>query len=627
MKNIRTPTVVGLIKAEIEANKELPDISSADAGKLATVDSNGKWTAANLTVGQGEVAVDSTLLVAGAAADAKVTGDKVAELKSAINKIAEFEIGTNLNNPETITTGYMIGWDGAPSAASAYNISDFIPVTPGNKYSVGVYKSDYGTLYKTRTLSAFYDASKTYLTGSLSNVDDTEGLLVTAPEGAAFARISGHTNYSSVVYGLMIAESETILSYFVPYQETTTIIADIPMLDNLAPLEGTAVEKFGANMFDPSTAEEGLLRYDGVVVDSPTGTRYSTSAFIPVNKNTDYYVARYNAEFSLSASRIIAACYDEYKNFISASYINTDNVSYIVINSGTYSYIKISGRAELEGAHLSVSEGSLPSMYYAYDGHTYSELYAEADKLPVYPILYGKKWAVCGDSFTNSGGTGTVLESGMYKGRKYTYPWIIGNRNHMQIVKFFEGGRTLAFPATPGDFTNSLTCTTASCYYQNIPSDVDYITIYLGINDEHHATGGGDGEDPTGYIPLGTIEDDTTASYYGAWNVVLTWLITNRPNAHIGIIVTNGLTNVDYRTAQINIAKKYGIPYIDLNGDERTPAMLRTVNPDIPSAVKSALIAKWAVDPTGEHGDVNTHPNDDAQLFESNFIENFLKSI
>lgn len=68
----------------IKANKTLPAVSSADAGKLATVDSNGKWAAANLTVGQGEVAVDNTLLVSGAAADAKATGDKVNELKSAL---------------------------------------------------------------------------------------------------------------------------------------------------------------------------------------------------------------------------------------------------------------------------------------------------------------------------------------------------------------------------------------------------------------------------------------------------------------------------------------------------------------------------------------------------------------
>lgn len=81
MKNIRMPTVVGLIKAE----NVMPQVTSADAGKLATVDSNGKWAAVELEVGQGEVAVDNTLLVSGAAADAKVTGDKVNELKIIIN--------------------------------------------------------------------------------------------------------------------------------------------------------------------------------------------------------------------------------------------------------------------------------------------------------------------------------------------------------------------------------------------------------------------------------------------------------------------------------------------------------------------------------------------------------------
>ena len=55
--------------------------------------------------------------------------------------------------------------------------------------------------------------------------------------------------------------------------------------------------------------------------------------------------------------------------------------------------------------------------------------------------------------------------------------------------------------------------------------------------------------------------------------------------------------------------------------------MLRTVNPNIPSTIKQALIAKWAVDPTGAGGTVNIHPNDAAQLFESTFIENFLRSI
>lgn len=192
----------------------------------------------------------------------------------------------------------------------------------------------------------------------------------------------------------------------------------------------------------------------------------------------------------------------------------------------------------------------------------------------------------------------------------------------MEIVKFFRGGHSLAFPEDAG-FHNSLTEPGADCYYQNIPEDTDYITIYLGINDSHHEHGkGGDGEDPTGVIPLGTIDDETTATYYGAWNVVLRWLIVNRPFAHIGIIVSNGCDRPAYRTAQIEVATRFGIPYIDLNGDRFTPVMIRSQNPDISEEVKQIVKRKQAVNYPS-----NTHPNDMAHEYESYFIENFLRSI
>lgn len=236
-------------------------------------------------------------------------------------------------------------------------------------------------------------------------------------------------------------------------------------------------------------------------------------------------------------------------------------------------------------------------------------------------VLWGKKWAVCGDSFTD-GATYTLIQDGKYVGKKYVYPYIIGNRTNIEVLKFFSGGRTLAYPQS-GEFENSLTAPTQEFYFKNIPEDVDYITIYLGINDSHHNYGssGSDGEDVTGHIPLGTIEDNTTASYYGAWNVVLSWLLENRPFAHIGIIVSNGCDWDSYRIAQIEIAKKYGIPYIDLNGDERTPAMIRSTNPNIAASVKESRLRTQSVSET------NSHPNDVAHLFESTFIENFLRSL
>ena len=78
----------------------------------------------------------------------------------------------------------------------------------------------------------------------------------------------------------------------------------------------------------------------------------------------------------------------------------------------------------------------------------------------------------------------------------------------------------------------------------------------------------------------------------------------------------------------IAAAKKYGLPWLDLNGDARTPAMIRSVNPDVADFVKDELKRRWAVDYDGSlTGSCNTHPNDAAHLYESYIIEQFLRGI
>lgn len=236
-------------------------------------------------------------------------------------------------------------------------------------------------------------------------------------------------------------------------------------------------------------------------------------------------------------------------------------------------------------------------------------------------VLFGKKWAITGDSFTEGNFTGSsephVLTEGIYMGENAVYPYLIGNRHRMIIQKLFKGGRTLAHPSDDS-FTN-----TFSDVYQNIDADADYLTIYLGINDSHHRPGhtGDDGESTTGEITLGTITDSTTATFYGAWNVILSWLVTNRPNLKIGIIVSNGCETDDYRTATIAIAQKYGIPYIDLNGDERTPCMIRSTNANIDADIRAQRTTNWRVTSS------NLHPNVACHEYEATIIEAFLKTL
>lgn len=245
-------------------------------------------------------------------------------------------------------------------------------------------------------------------------------------------------------------------------------------------------------------------------------------------------------------------------------------------------------------------------------------------------ILSGKKWAVCGDSFSAGDFTGyegddTTISEGIYAGQKKLYGWIIGNRNGMAIQHMALGGRTMAYPAD-GSFANAFSNagnTASNSNYTQIDEDVDYVTLYFGINDSHHRkdSTGSDGEDQTGIIEIGTIDDTDNTTFYGAWNVVLKWVIENRPFAKIGILVSNGCETDDYRLATIAVANKWGIPYIDLNGDERTPMMLRSTNPNVTSAAKSARMSAQRCTET------NGHPNPKAHEYESTFIENFLRTL
>jgi hypothetical protein len=237
--------------------------------------------------------------------------------------------------------------------------------------------------------------------------------------------------------------------------------------------------------------------------------------------------------------------------------------------------------------------------------------------------LKGKKWIPFGDSFTRY--TNKTFSDGKYKGKYASYPYLISLKTGIEIDDtFFLNGRTMAYPAD-GTFSNSITCPAADCYYQKIPEDVDYVTIMLGINDVNHSVGHGttpDGEEATGMITLGTIDDTDVSTYFGAYNEVLSWLRTNRPYAHVGIIVTNGTEREAWTDAQIALAKKYGYPYLNLNGDERTPSMIRCWNPNMSDSMKTSIKQIQGVDyPT------NTHPNWQTHELESTIIENFLRSL
>lgn len=233
-------------------------------------------------------------------------------------------------------------------------------------------------------------------------------------------------------------------------------------------------------------------------------------------------------------------------------------------------------------------------------------------------ILYGKKWAACGDSFTagdftnyvdkdgNSGRNSDAFdeESGHYK----TYPWWIGNRNDMEIQWLAMGGN---------DFTNIEGATRpfsdpATTYYNytQIANDCDYITLMFGLNENGLTT-----------EQIGTKTDSDNTTLWGAYNVVLEAILTANPTVKIGIIISDDGLAAAYHDALIEIAKYWGIPYLDLRNGTQIPMMIGGRLDEVSQVAKT--LRNNAFKCSAE----DVHPNVVAHEYRSTVIENFLRSL
>ena len=407
-----------------------------------------------------------------------------------------------------------------------------------------------------------------------------------------------------------------------PIDDTT------PAANKVYSSQKTATElnsKFDADNATITGGGEELVDHDDCLYnwkpDMTVGASYSAGSTVSGGQTTNLwpYSSNEKIKFSISSlpSYIRVLIYDSNKNVATmtgAISQDTDGNYVIQVSKSGAAYMCI---------YMVASQAVFDSMHVGrYNGFgqkhvVINDLYLSDDNVDMVrervgytkDILHGKKWAVAGDSFSSGDGIGETIPSGPYAGHYAVYPYLIANRHNMDLGNFFAGGKTLALPSD-GSSTNAF-----AYDYQNIAADTDYLTIYLGINDSHHASS------QTGQIAIGTISDNTTATFYGAWNVILSWLIENRPNLHIGIIVSHGCDSDDYRTATIAIAQKYGIPYIDLNGDSRTPCMIRSSNANIASAVRTQRTLNWRV------SSENAHPNAACHAYEATFIEDFLRTL
>ena len=523
--------------------------------------------------------------------------------------------GKNLYNTEEADVGYFLNNSGTLTASATYTTSGYIPIRAGQSVSCSP---------RVRFLCA-YDSNQQLISESYYSAPGPYPPYIYTAQEDGYIKVTFFSSDQNkqIEYGNTVTDYEPFI--IVEHIEENVHLSDT-MKEDVEDFLGGYVKKVvepSKNLYNPDDAVSGYLNANGTVTAYEI---YVTSAYIPV-------LAGQSITCSPRVRYLIA--YDSTRVAISESYFNAvspyTTYTYTAQEDG---YVRVTFPSN--DTNIMIEYGSSVTDYEPYGDknaveanvHLSEAMVEDVENIAAISHLTGKKWIHCGDSFSDY--TNKTYSEGVFSGKSESYPRLIAIREKMSLnQEFMLSGRTMAYPSD-GTFTNSLTCPSAVCYYQNIPADADYITIMLGINDLHHLNGSGttpDGEDATGVITLGTIDSIDTSTYLGAYNVVLNWLRANRPFAHVGIIVTNGLGNSEtargYKDGQIALAKKYGYPYLDLNGDQFTPAMNRFCNENMAASLYNLLDTLYAVDAAGG----NTHPNWQAHEYESVFIGEWLKRI
>lgn len=236
-------------------------------------------------------------------------------------------------------------------------------------------------------------------------------------------------------------------------------------------------------------------------------------------------------------------------------------------------------------------------------------------------VLWGKTLVACGDSFTagdftgytdeqgHSGTSSTVIYDAVRACYK-TYPWWIAERNNMELVNEARCGSTMALTKNYLNDPSAYPITASNPFsyerYKNLPDNIDYLTIMFGLNDMVACD-------------LGTIDDTKNETFYGAFNVVLRYLIEKYPYTKIGLIVSNSYLSEEFRTAIKEVGVKWGVPCLDLMDDPGVPMTLSRTG-----ACSEAVSLRKA---QFEVSSSNGHPNIKAHECQSTYIEHFLRSL
>lgn len=242
------------------------------------------WLDDHVTPTGSAVIVDNSLTQSGAAADAKVTGDEISDLKSDLSGILIVGFDNNFDQSGYINNGIDAASSSYVRTSKYYNISDWAELiyirhqsaTPSNAVMV------------------FYDENKTFL----SNQGISSNREITKPSNAYYFRVYKEADASGLIYISDKAPSN-------PVDYSTSYIIKGTAFDSLLDAQPT-----GYNCFDNNFDQSGYIN---------NGANASASGYVRTSKyydcsSWDYVFVRHANSLQPSFTLVF---YNENKEFIS----------------------------------------------------------------------------------------------------------------------------------------------------------------------------------------------------------------------------------------------------------------------------------------------------------------------
>lgn len=521
--------------------------------------------------------------------DYTVLSDDVENLKGA------FDEYSNLVNPDELVYGYLSGSNVV--ANNAFMTTGYIRVSNGETYIMHKDSTDLGAGAVNVPL---YDSSKASIQNATATaVSGHDGWYTITINNinAQYARTTTNILGISEFY---FGKGDTVLDEIPPYGKKLAkyVYTDYSQIVNSPIKEST-------NLIDKSALVDGYLSGSNVV----SNQWFKTTDYIPITPGVTYVCHKDTTDLGGGAGNF--PLYDSSKSSIynlTATEVSGHPGWFVfTVNKPFARYVRTTTMINGVGTFY-LGEGNETVNPIPEYGKRY--INSDVEPLRLYDYissLTGKVWYAIGDSATHGDFTGVTspkFADGLYEGELKVYPFFIGNRTGIIVHNLAVNGATLAtISDQPTRYQWS-----ADDNYKDVGSDADIITIWIGANDMWQN------------VPIGSIDSTDPTTFYGAYNTILSWYITNRPNAKIGIVASFWCTQA-YAEASINIGAKYGIPVLNLYNDPKVPVTVGSERPDVATSVKTERNSQWIV------SSQNTHPSAKYHEIESYFIEEWLKTL